>query len=324
MQIEAFAVLAAVRRWASRFSPGDRVLFFIDNQAVWASLCKGSSRENDLNDLVSEILHEIDKSGIRPWFEWVPSKANIADLPSRIVDESLSPAEREEARKTLEQLGVEISLRNEDLRRLLWPYGLSSPESLKLDVGQALSSSRPARSSVHHLEQTSSRTHHQRADQLDHLNDRQGASSSRPHRVRMKRELIELPVSLSEKKAKSEIPSINLILEAVSFLRQGRTLKFIESKAQDLGWTIVKERRSCISGQRIHLQANPPKDDIFLRDPEQDRFLLYISSYNTFSRILANYQETLTSTSGNEKDRDRVLCISLSCILRIIAQDNPM
>jgi len=48
-------------------------------------LCKGSATEEDTRKLVKAIWNVIEKSKMDVWFEWVESKANLADDPSRYV-----------------------------------------------------------------------------------------------------------------------------------------------------------------------------------------------------------------------------------------------
>ena len=47
------------------------------------SLQKGSARQEDSARIVDAFSKRVASIGFRPWFEYVPSKQNVADLPSR-------------------------------------------------------------------------------------------------------------------------------------------------------------------------------------------------------------------------------------------------
>ena len=82
--LEVLAVCAALRIWRGRLR-GRSVLVFADHTAAMASLRKGRSRQPDVHGLVTRIWDDICDSvmvsSIK--FLWVPSKLNLADLPSR-------------------------------------------------------------------------------------------------------------------------------------------------------------------------------------------------------------------------------------------------
>ena len=60
-----------------------RVLHFVDNTCALSKAVHGYANEPDMAAAV-HALHACDAClGCDAWFEWVPSKANIADLPSR-------------------------------------------------------------------------------------------------------------------------------------------------------------------------------------------------------------------------------------------------
>ena len=79
---EVIAVWSAVCRFSSQLS-GKHVVFFIDNKAALYSLIKGSSKSPDVHLLVRSIWDRLRLFDIKPVFKWVPSKLNLADLPSR-------------------------------------------------------------------------------------------------------------------------------------------------------------------------------------------------------------------------------------------------
>ena len=47
------------------------------------SLQKGSARQDDSARIVDAFAKKVAQLRFRPWFEYVPSAQNIADLPSR-------------------------------------------------------------------------------------------------------------------------------------------------------------------------------------------------------------------------------------------------
>ena len=62
---------------------GRRVIHFIDNQGAMAGLAKGYAREVDSARVVHAFHAWNAGARVSVWFEYVRSKANIADLPSR-------------------------------------------------------------------------------------------------------------------------------------------------------------------------------------------------------------------------------------------------
>ena len=79
---EAFAVLLA-RVTFRHILTHRRVLFFVDNEGARYSLIKGVSSTLVLLQTV-QLFHSCsEKDQCLPWVERVPSKSNIADLPSR-------------------------------------------------------------------------------------------------------------------------------------------------------------------------------------------------------------------------------------------------
>ncbi len=79
--MELLAAAGLMFTFAEAFADRD-VIFFIDNQAVCAALCKGASLSEDVQAFTT-AFHTIVKLNVRIWFEWVPSKANLADELSR-------------------------------------------------------------------------------------------------------------------------------------------------------------------------------------------------------------------------------------------------
>jgi len=82
-QLEILAALLPYTTLAWARLRGRRVLHFIDNTSSMYSLFKGYSSQGDSSWFVS-IFHLVCASlQVDVWWEYVRSKANIADLPSR-------------------------------------------------------------------------------------------------------------------------------------------------------------------------------------------------------------------------------------------------
>ena len=62
---------------------GRRVLHFIDNQGALANCISCSSKDDDCAWMVHRLAISTARMACSPWFDYVRSKANIADLPSR-------------------------------------------------------------------------------------------------------------------------------------------------------------------------------------------------------------------------------------------------
>ena len=78
-------LLAAVLPYTSlpELLRGRRVIHWIDNTSALAGLIKGYSSKPD-SAFIIHAFHALNVGlRCRVWFEWVASKANIADLPSR-------------------------------------------------------------------------------------------------------------------------------------------------------------------------------------------------------------------------------------------------
>ena len=81
-QLEVLAAVAAYTSRADQLTGRD-VIHFIDNVGAYSGLGKGYSRDVDSGRMIS-VFHTMNVAlGANVWFEYVPSKANIADLPSR-------------------------------------------------------------------------------------------------------------------------------------------------------------------------------------------------------------------------------------------------
>ena len=62
---------------------GREIIFFIDNESVCCALIKGCSRSWDIQILCTAWHIFCFKWDMKVWIEWVPSKANPADILSR-------------------------------------------------------------------------------------------------------------------------------------------------------------------------------------------------------------------------------------------------
>jgi hypothetical protein len=80
--LEAFAMVCA-RLTFPDFMRGRRALCFVDNTVALSKAVHGYAQAPDMA-AVSNALHVCDAClGVDAWFEWVPSNANVSDLPSR-------------------------------------------------------------------------------------------------------------------------------------------------------------------------------------------------------------------------------------------------
>ena len=81
-EAETLAAVIAFSLWKNEFS-GTRCLLFVDNEGTKFSLLKGSS-DNATVDLLAGYFAEMEATTHSfTWISRVPSKSNIADLPSR-------------------------------------------------------------------------------------------------------------------------------------------------------------------------------------------------------------------------------------------------
>ena len=80
--LEAIAI-AAARLTFPDVLLGRRVLHFVDNTVALSKAVHGYANEPDMA-AATNAIHVCDAVfGIDAWFEWVPSHANVSDLPSR-------------------------------------------------------------------------------------------------------------------------------------------------------------------------------------------------------------------------------------------------
>jgi len=81
-QLEALALVCALLTFRSELA-GRRVLTFLDNTSAMSSIIHGYSSRPDMAALVNMFLFASVEVGADMWLEYVPSKANPADIPSR-------------------------------------------------------------------------------------------------------------------------------------------------------------------------------------------------------------------------------------------------
>ena len=81
---EMLAVFQAIL--TTQIPTGSDVMIFLDNTVGHAAFVKGSCRDEFGDDLASAFHLWCAQKDIRCWFEWVPTKLNIADKPSRSED----------------------------------------------------------------------------------------------------------------------------------------------------------------------------------------------------------------------------------------------
>ena len=88
MQAEMIAPLSALMSAPAAFA-GRKVIIFIDNTGALSSLLHGYSSKPDAARLCNLFHLFAAAIGCSIYFEWVPTKANIADLPSRATMEAM-------------------------------------------------------------------------------------------------------------------------------------------------------------------------------------------------------------------------------------------
>jgi len=81
-QLEVLAALAVYMSLPSWLA-GRRVLHFIDNQGALSNLISCSSKDLDCAWMVHDFAIRAARLSCGVWFDYVRSKANLADLPSR-------------------------------------------------------------------------------------------------------------------------------------------------------------------------------------------------------------------------------------------------
>eukprot|EP00435_Cladocopium_sp_Y103_P041937 s386_g11.t1 len=95
-ELEALAVMVGVHHLLDEtfLLPNDRIVIFLDNEAVLSRLIAGRA-DSTLDGLIFQSVLEWERSsGVCAWFERVASAANVADAPSRGSLDSFDPSLR--------------------------------------------------------------------------------------------------------------------------------------------------------------------------------------------------------------------------------------
>ena len=82
-QLEALAYACVTESVAPEVFWGRQAYVFIDNTSTKFGLQKGYSRRPDTGRIINACKFRQAQLLFRPWFEYVPSRQNLADLPSR-------------------------------------------------------------------------------------------------------------------------------------------------------------------------------------------------------------------------------------------------
>ena len=67
------------------------VIWFLDNTTALSCLINTGAKRRDMASLAMLAQVSLHSAGIRPYYKWVRSEANIADAPSRGLRPSLPP-----------------------------------------------------------------------------------------------------------------------------------------------------------------------------------------------------------------------------------------
>ena len=81
-ELEALAAVAAYSTYPKVIA-GRKVIHFVDNTVALSALVHGYAKKPELAKSVNVLYLQMIALRARVFFEYVPSKANIADLPSR-------------------------------------------------------------------------------------------------------------------------------------------------------------------------------------------------------------------------------------------------
>jgi hypothetical protein len=81
--LELLAIVAAVWTVGKEFLQNREVVFFCDNTSAMSAAVHGYARSPDLAALSNTLHLALAALKCTPFFEWVQSLANCADIPSR-------------------------------------------------------------------------------------------------------------------------------------------------------------------------------------------------------------------------------------------------
>ena len=101
---EAYAILVTLRKKGSLLK-NRRLLMMCDNQIVCSAIYHGSKASSELNDVVLEIYEIARKYNIDLRAEYVPTKEQLADEPSRTFDFNESKLTDEAFRELVKKWG---------------------------------------------------------------------------------------------------------------------------------------------------------------------------------------------------------------------------
>ena len=103
--LEMLAILATLMERGDDLR-NQSVTFYIDNNNALLAILKNSAKPIAIQAMTGLIWHRIQELNITPWFERVPSKRNIADLPTRHVKIKYKSLKREKFRQTIALHGI--------------------------------------------------------------------------------------------------------------------------------------------------------------------------------------------------------------------------
>jgi hypothetical protein len=81
-ELEALAVLVALRLWSSEVS-SKHLVIFVDNEGSKYAILRGYSKNEALSKIVTRVAAAEDAATTFCWYARVPSEANPSDKPSR-------------------------------------------------------------------------------------------------------------------------------------------------------------------------------------------------------------------------------------------------
>ena len=81
--MELLAILTAVWTVGPEMLQDREVLFFCDNTSAMSAAVHGYARSPNMAGLSNALHLALASLRVKAWFEWVPSNANCADIPSR-------------------------------------------------------------------------------------------------------------------------------------------------------------------------------------------------------------------------------------------------
>ena len=85
MQCEMLAALAALYSLPLSMTRKRKIVFFIDNTGALSALLHGYASKADAARIANVFHLLVTSLECDIYFEWVPSEANISDLPSRLA-----------------------------------------------------------------------------------------------------------------------------------------------------------------------------------------------------------------------------------------------